>query len=216
MRKIFDLNNPVWKFIGNIADFFVLSMLWYLSVALILPFGAGSSALFDVTLSMADNTEGYIVRSFFRAFKSCFKKATLIWMIFLCFGLVLGADIYWIFYGNPRIGIYFLPGAVALGVVYIIAMAFVFPYISRSAKGVKEALLFGISLALKNFIPVFSYTLLFAGIMLLGIFVFKPVLLIAPGICAYIASFILNRIFAKYDIVSDSFRNVNETPDENS
>lgn len=28
--KFFSLENPVWKFIGNLADFFILSCLWYL------------------------------------------------------------------------------------------------------------------------------------------------------------------------------------------
>ena len=28
--KFFSLENPIWKFIGNLADFFLLSCLWYL------------------------------------------------------------------------------------------------------------------------------------------------------------------------------------------
>ena len=216
MKKIFDLNNPVWSFIGRLADFFVLSILWYICAALIIPLGAGSTALSYVSLSMADNTEGYITRSFFKAFRSSFKKASVIWLIMLCFGLVLCADFYWIFFGNPGVGIYFLPAAAVLAVIYIVSLAFIFPYLSKSNLGIKDSLLGGISLALKNFIPVFSYTILFVGIMLFGIFVFKAVLFVAPGLLSYVSSFIVRRIFMKYGIASDSSRNESEISGENN
>ena len=41
--KFFSLENPVWKFIGNLADFFILSCLWYLCS---LPVVTAGAALF--------------------------------------------------------------------------------------------------------------------------------------------------------------------------
>ena len=55
MEKIFDLNNPVWKFIGNLWDFFVLSVLTVLCSLPVVTAGAALTALYYVTLKMASD-----------------------------------------------------------------------------------------------------------------------------------------------------------------
>ena len=48
--KFFSLENPIWKFIGNLADFFLLSCLWYLCCLPVVTAGAATTALYYVTL----------------------------------------------------------------------------------------------------------------------------------------------------------------------
>ena len=43
--KFFSLENPIWKFIGNLADFFLLSCLWYLCCLPVVTAGAATTAL---------------------------------------------------------------------------------------------------------------------------------------------------------------------------
>ena len=50
--KFFSLENPIWKFIGNLADFFLLSCLWYLCCLPVVTAGAATTALYYVTLKM--------------------------------------------------------------------------------------------------------------------------------------------------------------------
>ena len=47
--KFFSLENPIWKFIGNLADFFLLSCLWYLCCLPVVTAGAATTALYYVT-----------------------------------------------------------------------------------------------------------------------------------------------------------------------
>ena len=41
MNRFFNLDNPVWRFVGNIADMFLLSLLWYLSCLPLFTAGGG-------------------------------------------------------------------------------------------------------------------------------------------------------------------------------
>ena len=62
--KFFSLENPIWKFIGNLADFFLLSCLWYLCCLPVVTAGAATTALYYVTLKMARGQEGQLIPAF--------------------------------------------------------------------------------------------------------------------------------------------------------
>ena len=49
-----------------------------------------------VTLKMARNDDGYTIRSFFKSFKENFKQSTIIWLLLLLAGIILGIDL-WFF-----------------------------------------------------------------------------------------------------------------------
>ena len=94
--KFFSLENPIWKFIGNLADFFLLSCLWYLCCLPVVTAGAATTALYYVTLKMARGQEGQLIPAFLHSFKQNLKQATALWVGYLAVGilLVLGTDIF--------------------------------------------------------------------------------------------------------------------------
>ena len=92
MEKIFDLNNPVWKFIGNLWDFFVLSVLTVLCSLPVVTAGAALTALYYVTLKMASDEEGKVVPQFWQAFRGNLRQVTPAWILLLLIGAVLGID----------------------------------------------------------------------------------------------------------------------------
>ena len=91
--KFFSLENPVWKFIGNLADFFILSCLWYLCSLPVVTAGAATSAVYYVTLKMSRDKEGELFKSFFKAFKENLKPGCLLGVGYLVAGVLLGLDI---------------------------------------------------------------------------------------------------------------------------
>ena len=74
-------------------DLILLNILWLLCSVPFITIGASTTALYSVTLKMAANEEGYIIRGFWDAFKKSFKQSTLVWLILLAVGAVLGMDI---------------------------------------------------------------------------------------------------------------------------
>ena len=96
LSNIFNYDNPVWRFMGKFCDILLLNILWTLCSVPIVTIGASTTAVYYVTLKLVRDEEGPTVRSFFRSFKENFKQATVIWLILLVAGLLIGFDLYFL------------------------------------------------------------------------------------------------------------------------
>lgn len=72
--KLFSVDGPLYRFFARLWDVIVLNFLWFLCSIPIVTFGAATVAVFNVTLKMVDETEGYVGRQFFKAFKANLKQ----------------------------------------------------------------------------------------------------------------------------------------------
>ena len=61
MAKIFDLDNPVWRFMGKVFDMMVLTVLWVVTSLPVVTIGASTTALYYVGMKLARDDEGYIL-----------------------------------------------------------------------------------------------------------------------------------------------------------
>ena len=96
MGKMFDMDNPVWRFMGKVTDMFFLTCLWLLFSLPVVTIGAATCALCYCSMTLASNKEGYIREDFVRAFKENFKSATIAWIGMLALGIFFGADLYFL------------------------------------------------------------------------------------------------------------------------
>lgn len=108
MSSFFSLESPVYKFMSRLLDMLKLNVLWlltggpvamflveyflaktglsvyrYLSFIPLILIGPATTAVFSVTLRMADEQEGYIANPFFTAYRENFKKGVIIGIVFL-------------------------------------------------------------------------------------------------------------------------------------
>ena len=60
MGKMFDIDNPVWRFMGKVTDMFFLTCLWLLFSLPVVTIGASTCALYYCSMTLASNKEGYI------------------------------------------------------------------------------------------------------------------------------------------------------------
>ena len=90
--KFFNLDSPLMKFLNRMTDVLWLNILTILSCILIIPAGAGFTALHYVCLKMVRDEEGYITKDFFKSFKKNFKQATIIWLIILAVAFLIYVD----------------------------------------------------------------------------------------------------------------------------
>lgn len=67
----------------------VLNFLWVLFSLPIITIGASTTAAFSVTLKMVDDEEGYIGRSFLKAFKENFKQGVILGLITIAAGYMV-------------------------------------------------------------------------------------------------------------------------------
>ena len=94
MSNLFNLDGPVLQFINKIVYSVYLNILWFICCIPVVTIGASTTALFYVTLKMSKNEEGNLTKAFFHSFRENLKQATIIWLILLFLGIVLGIDGY--------------------------------------------------------------------------------------------------------------------------
>lgn len=200
MGRFFNLENPIWRFIGNLADFFLLSLCWYLCCIPIITLGCGTSAMYYVTMKMAANREGYTIRSFLTAFKTNFRTATPIWLLFLIIAFILYADFTWSIHSNTLFAKSMFITFMVIALLYCLCLSLIFPLTARCEHTIQALLKMCFAMSIRSFLPIFSTMIVTIAFFSFGIFIFWPLLLIAPGLSAYINSFIFNKVLAGYHL----------------
>lgn len=89
MKSIFNIDSPIFRFFGKIADLVILNIAFLISAIPVFTIGAGIAAMCKVTQDiMYETTDTSIMKSYFKAFRENFKKATITWLIVLA--LIVG------------------------------------------------------------------------------------------------------------------------------
>lgn len=107
--KIFDYDNPFFMLMSRVWDLMILNFLAVLLCLPVVTAGASVTALYYITLKMAEERESHIYRSFLKAFRDNLIQSTAIHLIMTAAGAALALD-FWYFVLGGR-----LPGASADG-----------------------------------------------------------------------------------------------------
>ena len=138
MQRLFNMDNPLFRFLSKVADLMILNLLFLLCSIPVVTIGASSTAMYYTALKMIDNEEGYISRNFFHSFKENFKQATVCWLIFLFSGAILVADILILRSAQGTFPKIVLIAIVALCIFYLIMLNYVFAVLSRFYNSTKN------------------------------------------------------------------------------
>lgn len=143
-------SKPV-RIANKAADIVIVNVLFLVTSIPVLTIGASCCSMHHVLYRMSKNEEGYVVKSYFKAFRENFKKATLLWLIMLPILLVMAWNViamisnYTIFPGW-MVGI--------LTVVYLfvcMVMMYVFPLQAHFENSIKNTIKNSVAVMLVNF-----------------------------------------------------------------
>ena len=200
MGRFFNVDNPVWRFIGNLADVFIVSVFWIICSLPVITIGASTTAMYYVTLKLASNQEGYTTRSFFKSFRENFKKATSIWIGTAAVGVVLYLDVMWCLTSETALGRSVIIAAFLMCVIYLLFVFMVFPLLARCENTVSALVKMAFAMCIRNAVLLFSAVVITAVIFYIALFRVWILIIVAPGLSAFLSSYIINRIFEKYHL----------------
>jgi uncharacterized membrane protein YesL len=195
MGKVFSYDSPVWRFMGRLVDFLMLTVLWAVTSLPIITMGTATTTVYYITLKMTKNQDGYIVSTYFKTFGKLFLETVKAWLLALIVGIVLGGDIYiCVKLGNPVASL-ILAALAVVALVYIMTLMYLFPVMARLDNTIMGYVKAAFYLAIRNF--GWSILLIVVPIcyILIGVFKFWPLLVISVGLIAYLQSLIYNQIF---------------------
>ncbi len=212
MNRIFNINNPVWTFIGKLVDVFVLHLVWIICCIPIVTIGASTTALYYALMKDIKDEEAHYLKAFFRSFKQNLKQGIFIGIAYFVIGLILGFALYFYYQYSMH------PDALALGVslpagVYKTALVltiiflilylnigiYIFPLLARFDNTTRNLVRNALLMSIRHLGWTILMILIFAAVYFVTFwFNFIPLLLLGYGLVAYLDSYILNHIFEPY------------------
>ena len=202
LDRMFNYENPVWQFMGRIADLMILNAMALIFSIPIITIGASWTALYYCTVKIVRKEDTYVWKEFWNSFKSNFKQATIIWLILIPFLAILFVDVL-MWYNDPTL----LPKVLKVTTVIVICIVLaiticVFPILSHFDNTTRNTLKNAFLVSMIN-IPYTLYFmfLLFLPIVIVWIDLRFMMLDMLMGISlpALLASFGWSRIFKKLE-----------------
>lgn len=199
--KLFSYDSKFSQIMLKLCYGCYLNLLWMVCSLPVFTAGAATAALYDVTLRLAREEEPPLTSRFFKAFRENFRQATILWLILLGVGALLGADgyiLYRLSKGTTGMVSVICTLGLALIIVaaiaYVIVLLYVFPLVA-SVKNtnwamLKNALLIGIHYL---FCTILVFAIHFAMFFAV-VAVFTPLIVFGEGLCALLSSYLLGKV----------------------
>lgn len=202
MGKIFDMDSPVMRVLNRVGDLLILNVLMIVCCIPVITAGAAFTAMHYVLLKIVRGEEGYLIRGFFKSFRSNFRQATLIWLLMLLVVAVYIGDI-WIFnYSGLVFPKPLIIAVAAVAFVLLMIAVYVFPLQARFENSVKNTLKNAMLLAFANLPRTILMMACYILPLVLGYFsTYALLFVIMLGISApaYAAAWIYSGIFKKLE-----------------
>ena len=161
--------------------------------------GASTVAMFYAVTRRIANREQSVASDFWSAFKSSFKRATIIWLLMLTMTIIVAINI-WV-YVPTREASGFTVFILSIQFIFLLEMSlmsvFIFPIIARFDLGIGQTLKSAFFMANRHLLTSVTCVIL-TVVASIGVLSFPPLLFVAPGLYALIASFMIVRIFKRY------------------
>ena len=200
MRSIFNSENMLWKPLGYLGDFIMLSLLWAVCCIPVVTIGPSTTALYDAAYhSMRKKDDSLFVR-FFRTFRAELTTGILTTLIWLATAGCV--------YGIYRLLMSQLPQGQTRNIVlifYLILIPFflfcvfvwVFPTLSRFTFTAGALCAPAVRLSFGNILRSAAMAVITEGIIFLCVRFAVP-LMVLPGAAAYGFTFLIEPVFLKY------------------
>ena len=202
MGKIFDMDSPVMRVLNRVGDLLILNVLMIVCCIPVITAGAAFTAMHYVLLKIVRGEEGYLIRGFFKSFRSNFRQATLIWLLMLLVVAVYVGDI-WIFnYSGLVFPKPLIIAVAAVAFVLLMIAVYVFPLQARFENSVKNTLKNAMLLAFASLPRTILMMACYILPLVLGYFsTYALLFVIMLGISApaYAAAWIYSGIFKKLE-----------------
>lgn len=235
MRNIFNMDSPLFRFLGRLADLMILNLTFIVCCIPIFTIGAALTGMSYVLLKVADKEEGYIFKAYLKSFKQNFKQATVIWLIALVIGVILGADFLILRSATGSLASVMRVLVLAAALVYLMVLIYVFPLLARFDNPTKTTVKNALILSIAYFPRTLVMLSITIGAVLLSLWNYYTIvwgllvwLLFGFALVCYSHCYFLSKIFAKITpavetededpdnwVLEETDNNTEETPTEN-
>lgn len=199
--KLFGVDSIFYKSITKITDILLLNFLWLIASIPIVTIGASTTAAYYVAMKMVKDEEGYIARTFWKEFKSSFKKSTSIWFVMAFLGAMLYCN--YALLGDLKEAPMSLFFVTIFGTFfYCVTFLAVFPLTARYENNVKQTIKNSLFITIRHFVHTVAMLAVVAVFVLIFWFNYFTMffgVILGPGFIIFVASSFYLKIFEKVE-----------------
>lgn len=200
MRSMFDPEGMLWKPLGYLGDFVMLSLLWAAFCIPVITIGSSTTALYDAAYHAMRRHDDSLFNRFLTTFRKELKTGILTTLIWLVVGGIV--------FGLYRLLLVQIPDGQSKSIVLIFYLilvpffvfcvfAWVFPTLSRFTFTAGALCSTAVKLALGNILRSAAMAVIIEGVIFLSVRFAVP-LMVLPGAAAFLFTFLIEPVFRKY------------------
>ena len=135
-------------------------------------------------------------KTFFHSFKENFRQGTIIWLILLTVGIVLGVDGYIFYHMRFENAFWTVATAVFLiaAAAYAIILMYIFPLLARFDNTIRTMFKNAIMLGMRFLLCTVVMAVIYFAMVFVIINIFTPMIIFGEGLCALLCSYLLSNI----------------------
>ena len=202
MSGIFNLDAPIWVFMGEVADIIILGLLWWCCCLGIVTIGASTTALYYVLGKKIRKEQTYVAKDFFKSFRQNFRQSVPLSILVLIALVSLALYISFILGG-------IFSGQEAPYLKYMIPITILFAFEVLNFHTYSWALLSRFDLPTKGLMKTAFimthrhllttvWNLVVIGGMVYGIIKFPLLIVVAPSVIVWAQSYMIQPVFTRY------------------
>jgi uncharacterized membrane protein YesL len=201
--RIFDYGGPLFGFLNTFANIIVLSVVTLVCCIPVITFGPAVRALYVVCLKMVRNEESYVVRDFFKSFKSNFGQNVFLGLLVLSALGIFGGGLYSLILIGGAFHIIIKIGFGMAALIVIATILWIFPMQSRFKNPIKQTVKLSFWLAVTRFPKTFLMLIIWLFIPACVVFIsgnFVPLVFLAElGTAAYFCAEVYDGLFKELE-----------------
>lgn len=204
--NFFVIDSPVMRFLGRIGDIIILNLIFVVTALPVVTVGMALSALYTVAMKLARGEDPSVLREYIRAFWRNRKPATICWLIMAAAGALIFLDFRLAgAFGGTLYTVVCLLLAMIFG-VWMLTFLYLFPYIARFENTVFHSVKNALFLSVAHLPSTVMMLVISIGLAVITLFTSRTFVIgtiwwffAGFAAAAYTQSFLLSRIFAKYE-----------------
>ncbi len=197
----FDINGKLFKSLTKAGDFFILGFLTAVFCIPVITIGPSLTAADYVALKAVRDEEGYIFKSFWKAFKQNFRQGFIIELIMAVSGILLFFDIrasyQWGYVSGSKFGAIFMFVVIGVALIWAAVLLYVFAVLAQFENTVLATVRNALILCVHHLPQTFIMLILNGAIIFFSVNYFTAFIVTVP-LLLYINAYILSRVFRIY------------------
>ena len=187
---------------NKVADLVIVNLLTILCCIPIVTIGAAYTAMYQVLLKLYKNELSGIGKEFFRAFRQNMKVATILWIIYLLFVIIIVIDFVLIQVVNTQFNYFFALSLFVVIALILTSASWCFALLSRYKNSILTTLL-------NSFVVGITHLLLTIAILVLALTPLLAMILYLPSILivlmcgvsltGYLQIILFNKVFIQIE-----------------